>query len=219
MNIEKINKIQTTQQAVNYIKFSKENNFNPRDNSKNKKEKQLYTWYVDFIGNKDNIEKYPEIFEKLEKNTFKEVEQTYNISSIQEENMKNYVRWVKEHDGKIPNVNADDEEEKKLARWKYRLPTVDDGNMITDILKKELGIKDYEDDVTEMVDVYIKWCEENNRIPAGHRAETEEEKTLAKWFSKFKIRSKYKKYHNDAKKIQDFLEKFYEENLINFGEY
>lgn len=209
MDIDKINSIQLKQQAIKYVKFVQKNHYKPQGNSKNKEEKYLYNWFEDFIKKDKNFEKNKEILEILAKVT--------TITPCKEKKEKKdkceaYIAFTEEHN-KIPSYNSTDEEEKKLAKWFYRLSSAKNGNEILEKLKERIPMLVKENTIDDEIDHYIQWCNQNNSLPSGYNSKDEEEKELAKWFSLFKTKSKYKKYEKQATRMQSFMEDFEKRTL------
>jgi hypothetical protein len=211
MDLDKINTIQLKQQAVNYFKFVKQHHHTPLYNSTDLKEKYLYNWFDEFSKKKENLEKYPEIFEILEKCTT--VKALYSKENKNDKNTTAYIKFVKENN-RLPSYASEDKQEEKLANWKYRAIK---NKEIAEILKKE--IPDLLEDTTEQeLDDYINFVREYGYLPTGHRSSTQEEKKIAKWFSFFKQKTKYKKYKKEAERMQSFLEEFEQKMLDEISE-
>ena len=200
MDIDKINSIQHKQQAVKYVKFVQKNHCKPQGNSKNKSENQLYNWFEDFLKKDKNFEKNKEILEILGKvTTIKKREK--------QDKYEAYLAFTQEHN-KIPSYNSEDVEEKKLAKWFYRLSYAKNGDEILKRLKESIPMLVKKSTINDEISHYIQWCNKYNSLPSGYHAKDEEEKYLAKWFSLFKIKSKYKKYEKQAAFLQSFIEEF-----------
>jgi hypothetical protein len=201
MNIDKINSIQLKQQAAKYVKFVQNNHCKPLANSKNKEEKQLYNWFEDFVKKDKNFEKNQEILQILEKVT------TISPPKEKKDNYAAYLAFTQEHN-KVPSYNSENIDEKKLAKWYYRLSYAKNGNEILKKLKEDIPMLDKKNTIDDEINHYIQWCNKYNSLPSGYNSRDQEERHLAKWLSLFKIKSKYKKYEKQAAKMQSFMEDF-----------
>ena len=201
MNIDKINSIQLKQQAAKYVKFVQTNHCKPLANSKNKEERQLCNWFEDFVKKDKNFEKNQEILQILEKVT------TISPPKEKKDNYEAYIAFTQEHN-KVPSYNSEDAEQKKLAKWYYRLSYAKNGNEILKKLKEQVPMLVKKSTIDDEINHYIQWCNKYNSLPSGYNSRNQEERHLAKWLSLFKIKSKYKKYEKQASKMQSFMEDF-----------
>jgi len=206
MNVEKIKSIQIKQQAVMYVKFVQTNHRKPRLNLNDKEETHIYHWYEDFIKKDKNFENNEEILQILQKvTTVKHVKKLPHKKRQDKYNA--YIAFTQEHN-KLPSSSSNDDNERKLSKWYYRISYSNKGDEILKNLKENVPLLVKKNTIDDEVDKYIEWCNKYNSLPSGYNARDDEEKYLARWFSLFKLKSQYKKHEKQGQRLQHFMEEF-----------
>lgn len=181
--------------AVELVKWVRENNKMPSSRTGNDEEKSL-AYFINNMkqGLKGNGRRilYSSVKEYLDKEIpdwRKGIQEKENYEENALQNAKNLVRWIKEHNNKIPVTTSDNVEEKKLAYFLGDMKKTSKGignrilySSVENYLNKEIPDwrkeKNNKEIALQNAKNLVMWIKEHNNKMPNARSEDKEEKKL-----------------------------------------